>query len=175
MAYLAREEYRRPLTIFELVKHHVMIDVYMVLATGHQVIGGELKPWPFGPVVEEAYERLKGWEHRYEESHGEFQPAEYLLSDGELTAFEPRVAADPQEDFASAEIAAMSRASALLKSMTFDQAYHFFHSPATFMGRAYTTAREDRMAIAWPDVLDAHDAIHGTDHHLIKRRLISYG
>jgi len=174
MGYFAQEVYRRPLTIFELMKHHVMTDVFHALAHGHQVIGGEMEPWPFGPVVEPAYNRLKHWEHKHEESGGVFQPAEYEILDGELAAYRPCASFDP-DDMSPAEVDAMNRAADLLRPMSFDDAYRFFHSDDTFMGRAYNRALRENRALAWGEIIDAHDQIEGSNLQHLKRRLISYG
>ena len=174
MSYIAQRIYQRPLTIFELVKHHVMTDVFQVLAHGHQVIGGELEPWPFGPVIEPAYNRLKHWEQRHEESGGAFQPPEYEILDGELAAYRPRASFDP-DDISPAEVDAMTRAADLLRPLSFDEAYRFFHDDGTFMGRAYNRALSERRALAWGDIIDAHDQIAGSNLQQLKRRLISYG
>jgi hypothetical protein len=173
MAYLAKL-YGRPLSVFEMVKHHVMTDVYHVLKHGHQVIGGELRPWPYGPVVEEAYNRLKYWEHRHEESGGTFQPTEYKIEKGDLATFSPTTALDPEE-LSPSELEAMGEAIALLKPMSFDAAYRFFHRDESFMGSAYNRAIAENRALSWEDIIDSYDAIWGTNHQNIKRRLISYG
>ena len=170
-AYLA-QQYGRPLTIFELVKHHVMTDVYHVLQTGHQAIGGELEPWPYGPVNERAFKRLKHWEHLHEETG--YQPAEYEVTKADLYAFTPRADFNP-DDTSPAELQAMDMAIDLLQRQSFGDAYRFFHGDDTFMGRAYNAAEAENRAIAWDDILDAYDALHGTDHQHIKRRLITYG
>jgi len=172
MGYLAQAIYARPLTVFEMVKLHVMTDVFHVLQHGHQVIGGELIPWPYGPVVEPAYKRLKHWQHCHEENG--FQPAEYQILGGDVTGFQPRIAFDP-EDIAPAELEAMDKAVKLLRPMSFDGAYRFFHADDTFMGRAYNRATSERRAMAWGDIIDAHDQIHGSNLQHLKRRLIPYG
>jgi hypothetical protein len=172
MGYLAQAVYARPLTIFEMVKLHVMTDVFHVLQHAHQAIGGELTPWPYGPVVEPAYNRLKHWQHRNDEDGT--QPTEYQIIPGEVTGFQPRAAYDP-EDLAPAELEAMNKAVTLLRPLSFDDAYRFFHSNDTFMGRAYNRAKAEGRALAWGDIIDAHDQIHGSDLQHLKRRLISYG
>ncbi|HZL38303.1 MAG TPA: type II toxin-antitoxin system antitoxin SocA domain-containing protein [Tepidisphaeraceae bacterium] len=174
MSFLAQKIYDRPLTTFELVKLHVMTDVFHVLRTGHQAIGGELCAWTYGPVVEPAYHRLKEWEHRHEESGLQFQPTGYQIVDGEVTGFSPNVPFDP-EDLAPSELDAMAQASDLLRPMSFDQAFWFFHSDQTFMGRAYNHARRESRALAWDDIIDAHDALRGSNLQHLKQRLISYG
>jgi hypothetical protein len=170
-SFLANHVYGRPLSIFELVKHHVMTDVFHVLRHGHQAIGGELQPWQYGPVVEPAYKRLKHWAHCHEE-HG-FQPSEYRIIDGAPESFLPLIEADP-DDLSPAEVKAMHQAAELLRPMDFDAAFYFFHSDSTFMGRAYNRAKSEGRALAWGDIIDAHDQLHGTDLQHLKRRFISY-
>jgi hypothetical protein len=172
LAYVAKH-YDRPLTLFELVKYHVMTDVFHVLKHGHQAIGGELRPWPYGPVVEEAYNRLKHWELSHEESGGTFQPTEYRILKGDLATFSPNAQFDP-EDLSQSELEAMGEAISLLKPMSFDSAYRFFHHDESFMGRAYKIAVAEDRALSWNDIIDSYDAIWGTDHQNIKRRLITY-
>jgi hypothetical protein len=173
MSYLAQRIYKRPLTIFELVKHHVMTDVFHVLKLGHQAIGGELQPWPYGPVVEPAYRRLKGWEHRHEEAADHAEPAEYQITDAELSGFMPTIPFDA-DDLSPSEVDAMNEASQLLRPMSFDDAFRFFHSDNTFMGRAYNLAKGENRAMAWAEIIDAHDQLLGTNLQHLKRRLISY-
>jgi hypothetical protein len=173
MAYLAHEVYRRPLTLFEMIKLHVMLDVYHVLEHAHQAIGGELEPWPYGPVVAPAYQRLKNLEEQREQSNHQFQPAQYSIIDADITGFQPTTA--DFDELAPSEQAAADRAARLLKPMSFDDVYRFFHSDDTFMGRAYNIAKRETRAIAWPDIIDAHDQLHGTSLASLKRRLIPYG
>jgi len=174
MSYLVQGIYDRPLTLFEMIKHHVMADVFHVLDHGHQIIGGDLQPWKWGPVVKPAYSRLKKWEHGLEKKE-KSQPAEYEITPGEYTAFMPRIAFEP-DDIAPSEEQAINNAANLLKPMSFDTAYHFFHDNSTFMGRAYNAAKaQDDRSLAWTEIIAAYDAIHRTDHSQIMRRLISYG
>lgn len=173
MRYIAQRIYKRPLTIFEMVKHHVMTDVFHVLGHGHQTIGGELQPWPYGPVVEPAYRRLKGWEHYHEGNADRAQPAEYQITDGELSGLMPTITFDP-DDLSPSEMDAMNQASQLLRPMSFDDAFRFFHSNDTFMGRAYNLAKDENRAMAWGGIIDAHDQLLATDLQHPKRRLISY-
>jgi hypothetical protein len=172
MSYLSQKVYGRGLTIFELVKLHVMTDVFHVLQHGHQAIGGELQPWPYGPVVEPAYHRLKHWLHSFEQKG--VQPAEYRIVGADVTAFEPTALFDP-DDLSASELEAMEKAVLLLRPMSFDDSYDFFHNDLTFMGRAYNLAKSQQRALSWPDVIDAHDQIHGTNLQHLKSRLISYG
>jgi hypothetical protein len=58
--------------------------------------------------------------------------------------------------------------------MSFDDAFRFFHNDNTFMGRAYNLAKNENRAIAWGDIIDAHDQLAGTNLQHLKRRLISY-
>ena len=172
MAYFA-EVYRRPLTRFEMGKLHVMTDVYHVIRLGHQVVGGDLEPWRWGPFVRPAYDRLQQWEATFRESGGASQPAApYVLHDGELVGFRPRAAVD-RDDFSASEYDAMASAILLLKPMSFDDADQFFHGDG-FMGRAYQTALAAGRPFDWAEVIDGYDRDAGTDHASVRRRLISY-
>ncbi len=85
-----------------------------------------------------------------------------------MTAFDP-------DDLSPAEIDAMNRASQLLRPMSFDDAFYFFHSNDTFMGRAYNQAIAEKRALAWSDIINAHDLLNGTNLQHLKKRWISYG
>jgi len=173
LTYLGKRLYQRPLSLFEMVKLHVMTDVFHVLKTGHQIIGGELQPWPYGPVVEPSYNRLKAWVHQHEESGGRFQPDEFRLVVSDVCTFVSTLDID-MDDLSATELEAMEQAASVLKPMSFDDAYHYFHSTDTFMGRAYIRASNENRAIAWADIIDGHDEIFGSDLQRLKQRLISY-
>lgn len=163
--------YGKPFTILDMVKLHVMTDVYHVLDTGHQAIGGALAPWKFGPVVKEAYCRLDHWYHEWQETG--LEPAEYGLLPSQYTIYQPRQQPD-FDDISQSEQRAMQKAADLLRPMDFSLAYDFFHNDSTFMGRAYNRAAQEQRLLSWTDILDAHDQIAGTDSSRIKRRFISY-
>src|SRR4051794_15408033 len=48
----------RTLTQNDIVKIHVMTDVYHVIDYGMPVMGGQLEPWKHGAVVQRAYNRI---------------------------------------------------------------------------------------------------------------------
>src|SRR5580704_9195545 len=60
MAYLAAKNCR-PLSVYEMMKLHVMIDVYHAIARGKPVIGGSLSPFTNGPVSRSAKSRITQW------------------------------------------------------------------------------------------------------------------
>ncbi|HEX4792464.1 MAG TPA: hypothetical protein VH370_01665 [Humisphaera sp.] len=173
MAYLA-QKWARGLTRYDMVKLHVMTDVYHVLETGHQSIGGPLEPWNLGPVVARSWARLSRWERRFDQL-GE-EPPGYALgrSDKGYTTYRPTAAPDLDE-LAASELAAMDRAVELLKPMSFDESQRFFHGDKTFMGQAYNSARRNHQKqISWADIIDAYADQEGIDLTDLKRRLISY-
>jgi hypothetical protein len=68
----------------------------------------------------------------------------------------------------------MGEAIRLLKPMSFDEAFKFFHGD-TFMGRPYNAAKKDGRAISWTEIIQEYDTTYDTDHEAIKQRLITYG
>jgi hypothetical protein len=91
-----------------------------------------------------------------------------------VLAREPRASFDP-DDMSPAEFEAVNRAEDLLRPMSFDDAYRFFHDDDNFMGRAYKRALEENRALAWGNIIDTHDQINGSNLPHLKRRLIPYG
>ncbi len=162
----------RALTKYEMVKLHVLADVFHTLETGSPILGGTLEPWPNGPVFEEAFERLDEWCTKYDYT-GEMPEKFIIKSQGKLRIMTPRFDADA-EDFSASELRALQKAwDAFIPTM--DEGYHgyqksqvYFHSDNTFIGRAYNKAKAEGRDIDWNDIIDAYDAIHGTDHADVK-------
>jgi hypothetical protein len=105
---LLAEQYARPLSKYEMIKLHVLMDVEHTLAQAMPIIGGRLAPWPNGPVVVQAYERLDDWCTRYEmtgESPDEFG----IEAVGKLRRFRPLIRPE-RDDFSGSEWAAMQKA-----------------------------------------------------------------
>jgi hypothetical protein len=111
--------------------------------------------------------------HQFRE-RAETQFDEYELASGEHELFRPRRPFDA-DDFSPSEESAMNQAVDLLKDKTFEAAVEYFHSPGTFMGRAWLAARAGGRDIAWTDIIKEYYNLHGGDHSSISRRLISYG
>jgi hypothetical protein len=171
IAYLAKN-HKRPLSKYEIVKLHVLMDALHVIETGNAILGGTLQPWTEGPVVEEAWGRLDDWCARYDYT-GEPPENFAVIAQGKLRFFSPICDADV-DDFSASELDSMERAWTLLMSMMngtyqgYLKARDYFHSEDTFLGRAFNQARRERRDIDWHDIIDAYDAIHGTNHEHIK-------
>src|SRR6266704_354270 len=65
LAYLSAK-HQRSLTVYEMMKLHVMIDVYHTIDHGKPIIGGELWPFTNGPVARCAKNRVAEWEEQYQ-------------------------------------------------------------------------------------------------------------
>ena len=171
IALLSRR-HKRPLSKYEAVKLHVLMDIYHTLETGNPIIGGNLEPWAGGPVVPEAYSRIDNWCDRYDYT-GDMPERFKIESTGKLRYLTPVFDAD-SEDFSGSELSAMDIAWNILIPMMskgyqgYVESQIFFHSDDTFIGRAYNKAKAESRAIDWNDILDAFDAINGTDHSHIK-------
>lgn len=159
MAYLSKA-HGRELTQRDMVKLHVMTDVFHVLAHGRQIIGGKLERWKGGAVVNPAYRRVRRF--GYEWDQNETQPEHFRITGARTTRKLNRVfnfAATldvDQRQFSESELAAMERAWACVMSKSESDFDAFFHSPDTFMGRAWQKAGKDGAAIAWDEIVDAY-------------------
>lgn len=163
----------KPPTQYDLIKFHVMTDVYHVLCCGSQIIGGPLEKWKWGPVVPRAFRRLKHETERFERGQ-KIGPLEVHAGPGniyEFTALDG--AAVDDDEFSNTELSAMEEALKVVE-LPFDQSQQFFHEPnASFMGKAWFEV-SDGSPIDWNNVVDAYDIQHRSDHGHIKA-LIAIG
>ena len=141
IAYLSAK-YRRPLSTYEMMKLHVMIDVHHTLDRGKPVIGGSISAFTNGPVSRSAKSRVTHWRKRYEQI-GEMPDGFILIEDEEWFRVKPtRVPED--DDFSAAELAAMEKAwqdvIPLLDEHGFPISQNYFHRDS-FIGRAWKTAQ----------------------------------
>jgi len=162
----------RSLSKYEIVKLHVLMDVFHVIEFGSPIIGGRLAPWELGPVMDEAYGRVDDWCDQFD--YGGASPANFKISaKGTLRYLTPTITPEPG-DFSASELAAMERAWELLMPMMnkgyngYLESKEFFHSDTTFIGRAYNKAKLEDRAIDWNEIIDAYDAINHTDHTSVK-------
>jgi hypothetical protein len=169
MAYLAGA-HRRPLGTYEMMKLHVMIDVYHTLDRGKPAIGGAFWPFTNGPVARAAKSRVRHWESRYEKTGA--MPDGFMLKEegGRLVATPVRV--PDCEDFSAAELDAMERAwrdviGPLDAAGGFSSSQEFFHKDS-FIGRAWEKARQRGSFLDWNEIIDEYDAATGEDHSHIK-------
>lgn len=165
MAYLSRK-HGRSLTQYDMVKLHLMTDVFHTLEHGKPVIGGAVQAWDFGPLVPDAYNRLRHWTYKFDESG--FQPESLSIVDRrgrswEFLATQPVDAAD----FSPSELAAMDRAWDAIMGLDWTESQAYFHE-RSFVGRAWSHARREGRDMDWNEIIDEYDAEHRTDHGHIK-------
>lgn len=157
-----------PLTQYDMVKLHIMTDVFHVLAHGRPVIGGSLERWKNGAVVRPAYGRLRRLIVHYEmgKETGDFLVAP---TNGNAYTFQPKpetvVDAD---DFSQSELDAMECAWQAIGGMNWNRSQQYMHDPSSFMGVAWTAAGQENSPIDWISIIDAFDRQHRTDHSHIK-------
>ena len=170
MVYFSRK-YGRKLSQYDMMKLHVMTDVFHVLETAKPAIGGSLESWQYGPVVRAAYNRVAKWWHDYDRTGRQPEFFRLVEQDGNAKRFEAATDVD-EDDFSDAEKTAMDAAWKAMKDLLEDwnRAERFFHDPkASFIGKAWQKAKaKGRKAIDWIDIIDAYDQFHDTDHSHIK-------
>src|ERR1035437_7268175 len=101
MAYLARK-HQRLLTKYDMVKLHVMTDIYHVVEQGKPVIGGSISAWTFGPVVGKAFNRLTFWEKQYNKNGVEPENFRFAGGEGRYPEFDAKLNVD-EEEFSKTE------------------------------------------------------------------------
>lgn len=155
---------KRTLTQYDIVKLHVLIDVFHVLEHGQPIIGGQLCAWEHGPVVKKAYNRAMHWYHAYMD-RGELPEGMSIgKGDGRRVEFTATQRVDPVE-FSDAEIESMLRAYHTLmdSKRTWKARDEYFHGPDTFLGRAWgrrwKSGTRD-IEISWDDVIDEYAKDH---------------
>lgn len=169
LTYLMRE-HGKPLTQYDIVKLHVMTDVFHVLEHGTPVIGGELSPWEHGPLVKRAYDRIMGWWRRVKET--DRQPAHFHVEHQANKRIAFSATDNPDyDDLSESEIEAMDRAWNVVMTKDWESLREYFHDPDQFMGYAWSKAKADKRGIDWDDIIDAYDRLHKQDHSHIKRAM----
>jgi len=161
-------KFGKPLTQYDLVKFHVMTDIYHVLDYGRPVIGGPFEKWKLGPVGPRAYHRLKYDIQNFEHGRPECLPLSIKAGCGNAYEFTARSdAVLDEEEFSQSEIKAMEGALKIVM-LGFQKSQEFFHDPSkSFVGKAWASTA-DGCPIEWTVIVDAYDAEHGTDHSHIK-------
>jgi hypothetical protein len=170
MAFLAAR-HNHPLSTYEMMKLHVMIDVHHTLSNAMPVIGGDIWPFKNGPVARCAKHRVADWIRRYEEA-GEVPDGFKIIDQGERYLFEPeRVPED--DDFSNSELAAMELAwrdvvPVLAAPDGFLASQEFFHKDSP-IGVAWGEAWTRGTALDWNEIIDAYAAVcPGLDYSSIK-------
>jgi len=168
MAYLAKK-HQRSLTKYDMVKLHVMTDVYHVLEHGKPVIGGSISPWQFGPVVARAYKRMRAWEYKYDENGTEPENYRIVGKTGNSLEFNPTCAVD-EDDFSPAELTALNGAWArvMVQLANFQESQDYFHGTTSFMGRAWNNARLQNRDLDWEEIIAEYEKDGDLAHPAVK-------
>jgi len=167
-------KYHGPLTQIQMLKLHVMTDVFHVLQHGSPVIGGDLRKWEWGPLVPSAWGHLNQETKRYQQGITPYSFAvEPTKSNANMFSVPENTAVD-EDEFSPSEIQAMKRAWKTIGGSRWKQIERFFHSPENFMGKAWTDAGPKNSPIDWNEIIEAYDEKSGEDHSHIKS-LIAMG
>lgn len=167
MAYLSAK-HSRDLTQYDMVKLHVMTDIFHALEHGKPVIGGALDAWQFGPLVEKAYNRVRRWRFVVDETGEQPEFFEFVGQKGAADRFRAREPVN-DEDLSPSEVKAMTKAWDVIMSLDWSESQDYFHSDSTFIGRAWKKAREARVGVDWDDIIDEYDRQFDENHAHIKR------
>jgi hypothetical protein len=160
IAYLAAK-HDRPLGVYEMMKLHVMIDVYHTLDRGAPVIGGTIYPFTNGPVSRSSKSRVSHWQKQYE-MKARMPDGFLVIDEGDRLRVKPARVPD-EDDFSRSELAAMDRAwhdvVKLLDEGGFQASQAFFHRDG-FIGRAWKKARNCGQNLDWNDIIDEYHSEH---------------
>ncbi len=171
IAYLAYL-YGHPLSIYEAMKLHVMIDVYHVLDRARPVIGGTIYPFTNGPVSRSSKSRVSAWQNRYEK-FGQMPEGFEFIDQGAFLKIKPTRMPDA-DDFSVSEIDAMNLAwrdvVERLEREGFNASQEFFHGKG-FIGKAWNKARQSGRNLDWEDIINEYDKENGSDHSRVKSLL----
>lgn len=165
MAYLS-QRYDRGLTQYDMVKLHLMTDIFHMLNQAKPVIGGQVQAWDLGPVVPNAYNRVMHWAYQHDESG--FQPdiLKIVTRRGKSCEFTNSGQIDESE-FSKSELVAMERAWDAIMHLGWNESQDYLHK-TSFVGRAWSKARQEHRNIEWDEVIDEYDRENQTDHNHIK-------
>jgi hypothetical protein len=166
--WLAKKLGKTP-TQYDLIKFHIMTDIYHVLECGTPVIGGAIAKWPAGPAVGRAYARISPSRVRPGTVIGSLEVMDcYKTVHGTICKFVARDGATvDEEEFSASEVSAMEKALKIIE-LDWNSSQAYFHNPQrSFVGKAWFEAR-DSGPIDWNSIIDAYDAENGTDHSAIK-------
>lgn len=166
MAYLL-SKHGGSLTQYEMVKIHVMADVLHTLKYGRAIIGGGIAKWRNGPVVQEAYNRVRHWAYQWEADPAQ-QPEGFRIvaKEGTKFRFVAEGEAPSDRDFSSAERDTLCEAWNRVKSMKWGTSQDFFHDPnVSFLGKVWHEAGDEGSPIDWVKLIDAYASEHPDFRH----------
>jgi hypothetical protein len=158
IAYLSAK-HNRTLSTYEMMKLHVMIDVYHTLGRGKPVIGGSLYPFTNGPVSRSAKGRVTQWKKEYDQA-GTMPDRFVLIEDRDTLRFKTSLAPD-KDEFSNAELGAMDRAwdtvIGTLNHGGWEASQKYFHRDG-FIGRAWQKARRRGGNLDWSEIIEEYAA-----------------
>lgn len=164
MAFMSIANSCVKLTMYDMVKLHVMIDLYHTARHGRPVIGGSLDAWKFGPLIPDAYNRLRHWAYKFEEDG--FQPENFDIVErrNRTVYFKPTIVADI-DDFSPSEVWAMTESWSIVMKQYKDwsRSQEYFHQSCSPIGEAWKDAWEHETPIDWRKLLDAWARHEHTD------------
>jgi uncharacterized phage-associated protein len=167
MAYLAHVK-AQSLSQLYLVKFSLLIDLFHVLRCGKPVIGGSLAPWELGPVVQEAYRVCVDWRTDYDR-YGRNPVGFKVVALGSGGKLKLKAAGEVDLDnFSAYEIESMECAWEEIGHLNIPSLRHYTHSPDTFLGFAYSSAKAANRLMDWYEIIDAYDRFRGENHSAIK-------
>ncbi len=167
MAYLAHVKAQN-LTQIYLVKLNVLIDLFHILRCGKPVIGGSLAPWELGPVVQEAYRLCADWRTDYDR-FGRHPVGFKVIERGSGGKLRLKAAGEVDMDnFSAYDIESMERAWEEIGHLNLASLRRYTHSPETFLGYAYNSAKAANRLMDWCEVIDAYDRFRSEDHTAVK-------
>ena len=165
MAFLS-SKHNQELTQYDMVKLHVMIDIFHTLQQGKPVIGGSLSKWPHGPVVKAAYNRVRSWGHEWDKNQA--QPEVFRIQRKVKKSFYYKaIVPFDQDEFSPSELSAMEEAWKVVMTRGWSNSQKFFHDDSSFIGRAWNAAGADGTPI---DCAQRHQGLSSDPSGIRNRR-----
>jgi len=167
MAYLSAK-HDRELSVYEMMKLHVMIDVFHTISRGKPVIGGTFCAFRSGPVSRKAKHHVREWLDSYEE--GSETPDMFDATEKNAeTYFKAKESPDPDE-FSKSELDAMNKAWDTvipLLDESFKKSQDYFHKDSA-VGKAWSRANNAGRELNWNDIIDEFERETGRNHSHLK-------
>jgi antitoxin SocA-like protein len=168
MAYLSAK-HDRELSVYELMKLHVMIDVFHTISRGKPVIGGTFSAFRSGPVSRTAKHHVREWLDLYEEGSETPELFDATEKDADRTYFKAKESPDPDE-FSKSELDAMDKAWETvipLLDESFKKSQDYFHKDSP-VGKAWLCAKKAGRELNWNDIIDEFNQDTGRNHSHLK-------
>ncbi len=163
MAFISAK-HRSPLTQYDMVKLHIMADVYHFLNHGKPIIGGPVFRRKHGPVVQPAYARVRGWGDDWERTDAQPEAFQVVGKRRNVYIFRPLLAVG-SDAFSRSELEALEQAWQCVMTKGWRVSQRFFHEEDSFIGRAWRAAGVDGQPIDWRVIVDAYRELHPEFKH----------